>query len=399
MRKTKTGVVWAGVAVIASSALAWAHYPMAITPKGMTEPGEAVEFLLTNGHPFMNDRFNAPRPEKVGVYPPERRYRSLISKVTSATTAQGTRAFKVRYTPKEAGDYIFSFHTGEVREKPQRRVVDFVKLILHVRHESGAQVGWRRVIGDPLEIVPLTRPYAIPVGTAFRGKVVFNTRSGPRGREFQSQPMLEGVVEAESFTPDRRPGWAYLPRNRLAVQTDDNGIFSVTLPQAGWWLLSCATDGGPGEQGSTKMLVRRAVLWLYVGDTVWDRTKKSKTKATSKRAARPKPQAKVTAMIYSGRPDPSFRLTKRKDLLKLQGKLQNLLLAGRKPPSWGLGDEAFMVETDYLWDVSRVLATEGFVTIYDGSNEPVVYRDKHDLRGWLREKALAAGIKLRSKKR
>lgn len=382
----------AGAIALASGAIALAHYPMTITPKAMVEPGEEVEFLITNGHPFMNDRVPVKRPERVGVYPPERRYRDLTAALTSTTTAQGTAAWRLNHTPQFAGDWIYSFHTGEITEKPHRRVQDFVKLVLHVRHETGAQVGWRRKVGDPLEILPLTRPYAIPAGTTFRGKVVFNTRSGPRGRKITSRPMLEAVIEAESYTPDQRPGTDYLPNNRLAVLSDDKGVFNVTLPTEGWWMLSVATDGGPGEQGSTSFLVRRAVLWLYVGNTTWDRARLLERRRAGKPAEAFRKEARVTAMIYSGRPSPSFKIQDPKDLYALQEKLQNLMLAkpGTPPGPTRLG--ALSIDTEFLWNVSRVVAEDGFLTVYDSENQPSVYRDVHDLRTWLWDKARAAGI-------
>lgn len=389
--RTKTTVIAAAVA-LASGAIALAHYPMTITPDAMVEPGDEVEFLITNGHAFMNDRVPVKRPDKVGVFPPQRRYRNLTAALTSTTTAQGTPAWRLSHTPKFAGDWVYSFHTGEITEKPHRRVQDFVKLILHVRHETGAQVGWRRKIGDPLEILPLTRPYAIPAGTTFRGKVVFNTRSGPRGRMINSRPAPEAVVEAESYTPDQRPGTAYLPNNRLAVLTDDKGVFSVTLPTEGWWMISVATDGGPGEQGSTKFLVRRAVLWLYVGDTIWDRARLLQRRRGGKSTKTFRKDARVTAMIYSGRPSPSFKLQNPQDLYKLQEKLQNLMLAKRGTPPGPTRLGALSIDTEFLWNVSRVVVEDGYLTVYDSENAPTVYRDVHNLRAWLWDKAHAAGI-------
>ncbi|MGE0709953.1 MAG: DUF4198 domain-containing protein [Planctomycetota bacterium] len=404
-RKTVVARMAVGGAVfLGLSAVALAHFPMTLTPEPMTEPGQPVEFLITNGHPFMNDRFDAPRPDRVGVLPPERRFRDLSGEkyLSKVKTPQGTEAYLLRYTPESAGDWIFSFHTGEVREKPNRRVADYVKLVLHVRHETGAQIGWRRVIGDPLEIVPYTRPYALPVGTAFRGRVVYNRHSGPRGRDITSVPLIEGVVEAECFTPDKRPGWAYLPENRLAVQTDERGYFTVTLPQEGWWMLSCATDGGPGEQGLTPILARRAVLWLYAGRTVWDRAREQEAKRQA--GAKPAPRAKgteVTCMIYSGRPNPTFAIKDPKELQELQEKLQNLLLAGPevKLGPLPLGGLAFNVDTDALWDVSSVTVrpdAQGvwYLEIRDDDGKVAVYRDINDLAEFLVQRARAAKIEL-----
>ena len=85
--------------------------------------------------------------------------------------------------------------------------------------------------------------------------------------------MQEGAVEAETYTdqvPDPLPE---LMEYRRWEQTDADGRFSITLDRAGWWLLSVASDGGPGEQGSLMPNpCVRAVFWVYVGP--WDESQR-----------------------------------------------------------------------------------------------------------------------------
>lgn len=256
-------VTLSAAALLALGGVVWAHYPMLLTERAMVGPGEEVVIELTNGHPFWNDRYEIERPERVGVFPPERRFVNLAEKLEEVPASEDApRRWRLRFTPNKPGDYVFSIHGGLFFEPPQRKVMDYSKLVLHVKHETGAQVGWRRVVGDPLEIVPLTRPYAIPVGSVFRGKVLSD-----------GQPQPEVVVEAETYAPGKlRHEGGYLPNYRLGVLTDDAGVFAVTLPKAGWWLIAAATDGGPGEQGASQVVARRAALWVYVGDTEFDRS-------------------------------------------------------------------------------------------------------------------------------
>ena len=271
-RSWRVGVALA--LALLGGATALAHYPLVETEEGVVPSGKPVSFLVSSGHPFMNDRVDAPQIVRTGVYPPGRRFRKLSKATVATTTSRGTKAYRVTHTPDFSGDWIYSFHCGETVEKPQRRVTDYVKLILHVRHETGAQIGWRRVVGDPMEIVPMTRPYLIPVGSTFRGKVVLNSKLGPR--DFKTRVLEGGYVEAESFSPDGRPGHGYLAANRLGVLSDPNGVFAITLPTAGWWMISVATDGGPGEQGLSGIAQRRASLWVPVGGTVYHRSSGSR---------------------------------------------------------------------------------------------------------------------------
>lgn len=361
-----------GALVLAMGGAALAHYPMIETPEGIVAPNAPVTFVIASGHPFMNDRVETPKVGRVGVYPPQRRFRDLTKTVSAIKTAEGVGAFRLVHTPKFSGDWIYSFHCGETVEKPQRRVSDYVKLILHVRTETGTQIGWRRTIGDPLEIVPLTRPYLIPVGSVFRGKVLFNQPQGPR--DFTSRPMVEGVVEAESYTPDGRPGHAYLPANRLGVLTDDRGVFAITLPTAGWWMITLATDGGPGEQGLSPIAQRRAALWVQVGGTVYDRYPEVVAPA-------PKPKLSLSRRSPEGKEILALELSDPKDLMEITTRLQLLNIAELE----GLpaGKPGLVLATNHMWGLRRVELCDGLLAIEDDLGRVGFYADNHNLGEWL----------------
>jgi cobalt/nickel transport protein len=245
-----------GFVVLATDG-ARAHFPMVFASAPWVEKGGTVVLELTNGHPFWNDRYPSPPPERVAVRLPLGSIVDLTSKVVThvgpATPAgAGTAAplHRVEMPLRKEGDYIFSWRTRTV-EKPQRNVVDYVKVVIHC---GEAQMGWWGQLKEPLEIMPLSRPYALRVGDTFRGQVLEETR-----------PMLGGVVEAETWTDAVPQPMPELAQYRRAERTDPNGCFSLTFDRAGWWLVSCATDGGPGEQGGSEIPQKRAVLWVFVG--------------------------------------------------------------------------------------------------------------------------------------
>ena len=113
------------------------------------------------------------------------------------------------------------------------------------------------------------------------------------------------IVEAETRSRPLPRRGAYLPAFRLNVKTDNDGVFAVSLPQKGWWMLSAATDGGPGEQGTSKILQRRAVMLVHVGDTVWDT---------------PDPDPELAEALSKGAHDFSFKGTLRECLSALSGE-------------------------------------------------------------------------------
>lgn len=231
-----------------------AHYPMLIVDRPFLTPGDTVTIDYTVGHPYVNDRFPVTRPTRVRVFTPVTGPQDLTARVTTETVThqdQPLEVHRVTYTPKKTGDYVFSWEMPIYKEPPKRLVIDFAKVVVHVGED---QIGWWTRVRTPLEIVPLTRPYAIRVGDTFRGQVF----EGPG-------PMAGGVVEGETYTdvmPYPAPELAF---TRRAERTDPNGVFSMTLDKAGWWLISVATDGGPGEQGVLDRPAHRAVLWVFVG--------------------------------------------------------------------------------------------------------------------------------------
>jgi cobalt/nickel transport protein len=241
-------------ALVLAAPLVHAHFPMLIVDRPFLAPGDEVTIDFTIGHPYVNDRFAAERPTRVRVFTPLGGAQDLTARVTTQTVTfqdEALQSHRVAFTPRKTGDYVFSWELKLFNEPPKRLVIDFAKVVVHVGED---QIGWWQKVGTPIEIVPLTRPYAIKPGDTFRGQV-FEGRG----------PMMGGVVEGETYTdvmPYPAPELAF---TRRAERTDSTGAFSMTLDRAGWWLISVASDGGPGEQGSLDHPAQRAVLWVYVG--------------------------------------------------------------------------------------------------------------------------------------
>lgn len=281
------------------------HYPMLEADQAVVVPGQEVTVEFGVGHPFANDRFPCDKPLVAQVYGPHgAEGQDLLGGMVEAGSRSIPRR-RFKFTAEKEGDYVLSVRSL-FSEPPQRRIEDYAKLIVHVR---GGQLGWERVLGDPLEIVPLTRPYGLPVGATFRGRVLEH-----------KNPLVDGTVEAETYAhEDARRPFPELAEYRRWEKTDPNGCFSVTFDQPGWWLLSCATDGGPGQQGGSTQVVKRAVMWVFVGK--WD--------PAQKRSFAPAPgTAKPPAGMGPEEPPPAPPEEGKKDtLLPPPPSLE--------PPSWG----------------------------------------------------------------
>ena len=110
-------------------------------------------------------------------------------------------------------------------------IVHYTKVVVDA---LGDQRGWDALIGLPVEIEPLVRPYGLWTGNTFRGIV---RRGG--------KPVPGARVEVEYYNLGRRlraPNDAFVTQ---VVKTDANGVFSYTMPRAGWWGFAAIL---PGEQ-------------------------------------------------------------------------------------------------------------------------------------------------------
>lgn len=249
-------------------AAADAHFPVIEPDAATVEPGSTVTLRYGVGHLFANDRFDVHRPVRVRLYPPGQSVRHFQD-LTAAITSTGTpyvRGYQLKFDAKHEGDYVLGFEGGLYSEPPARKVEDYAKIVIHAR---GAQMGWWRRLGHPLEIVPLTRPYAIPVGGTFRGRVVEHLQSAEaHGSEPEPVPLPEAFVETETTPQPGADTPAELADYRYENRTDGDGVFAVTFHHPGWWVIAVSTDGGPGQQGTSPHIARRAIFVVFVGE--WD---------------------------------------------------------------------------------------------------------------------------------
>lgn len=228
-------------ALLLSAGSALAHFPilLPVTPWG--RQGQALELVYTFGHPFEGDRAPAARPARFKVFPPTQPPIDLLPGLGAAAATEQAE-WRARFTPAERGDHVVAL-AGPAREHEGKRFQDFVKVVVHV---PSVQRGWDRVVGDPLEVVPLTRPYAVPVGSTFRAEVLAD-----------GAPLVHAAVEVEyrhEAPPEPLPPEPFITR---VERTDRAGAFATTLDLAGWWILSATRE--------TERGVQRASLWVHVG--------------------------------------------------------------------------------------------------------------------------------------
>ncbi len=175
-----------------------------------------------------------------------------------------------RYIPAEPGsDLKVEEYTATIRlhgpgvyqifveQKPYFEPTEeqFIQQIAKVYVSAfGWEEGWRKPIGLPVEIVPLTRPFGLWEGNTFVGQVLKNGKPVPYAR-----------VEIEYYNSK---GVKY-PNELLytqVVKTDQNGVFIYTVPWSGWWGFAAITHSGEVKNpsdGKEYPLELDAVVWIY----------------------------------------------------------------------------------------------------------------------------------------
>lgn len=235
-----------------------AHFPILIHDAALGATQGPVTVSYASGHPFELDLEPVARPARVQWF--DRRGRSHeVTNALEQTLFRGDTngaGWQFVFDPPP-GDVLLALDSASSTNARDKTIYcEYVKLWLH----RGRQEGWHRRTGQPLEIVPLTRPYGLRPGMVFTGRLLRGDR-----------PVADTEVYAERLN-DRRPDPGALPPEPLitfAVRTDSDGRFALTLIDPGWWVLGAyVQDLGPVlHDGETWQLEGFAGAWVRVEST------------------------------------------------------------------------------------------------------------------------------------
>lgn len=235
--------------------VAQAHFCVLMPREVNVQPRSSTEVTYWVGHPFEHMLSNAARPAQCFAVSSEGDRQDLLPALQERSLkAQEDKSFSTWRTvvkTLQRGDYTLvaisqpAIDDGVVHQA-------FVKTVLHAK----VQKGWDRVLNLPAELVPLTRPYGLLPGTIFQVQVLK-----------EGKPAAGVMVEFEKYNEqpvpaDKVPADEYVTH---VVKTDPNGIATTNLPEAGWWGILAALDGGTVEaEGKRMSSVRNATYWVRV---------------------------------------------------------------------------------------------------------------------------------------
>jgi cobalt/nickel transport protein len=170
-----------------------------------------------------------------------------LSDLLSPTEVDGAAAYDARVDLAAPGDHVFFIEPAPYFEASEDVYIQqFTKVVVEA---FGREAGWDDMVGLPVEIRPLVRPYGLWAGNVFRGIV---TAGG--------EPVPFAEIEVEYRNTD---GLGY-PADVFATQAiraDAHGAFSYAMPRAGWWGFA-ALDLVDGAEYDGKPLSQDAVIWV-----------------------------------------------------------------------------------------------------------------------------------------
>lgn len=244
--------VLAGVSV----PCAFGHFPMLIHDAPFAEVNQVVNLMFAVGHPYEQEYADAPKPEKVVAIEPSGTVTELSESLVEGTHTVDNVTAKVwnlAYKADHSGDTVIALDSEPEFRLNNVLYQEYLKIFVHAEESEG----WQHRTGQPLEIVPLTRPYGLEEGFVFTGRLMKGDEP-VSGAEIEIEQFLTRVPRVEDLPPE--------PLITKVVVTDPNGVFSHTLPNPGWWICAAHVEnlGEVTRDGQTYTLSPLAGIWIHV---------------------------------------------------------------------------------------------------------------------------------------
>lgn len=168
------------------------------------------------------------QPRQFGVlYASEKHslLKQLKPRKINGKTAYGC-SFKI---PRPA-DYVFYIEPAPYWEPGEgKMIIHYTKVIVDA---FGAEKGWDDMVGFPVEIEPLVRPYGLWTGNIFRGIV-----------HQDGEPVPFAEIEVEYWNAGKNVDIPSSPFVTQVIRADADGEFSYAMPRAGWWGFAALVEG------------------------------------------------------------------------------------------------------------------------------------------------------------
>jgi cobalt/nickel transport protein len=232
-----------------------AHFGMVIPSSPIvTQEKRTIELSLSFSHPFEGVGMDLVQPAR--FYSVANDKEIDLDGCLEATSIMGRAGYRCNYTPARPGVYQFVMEPQPYWEPLEDSyIIHYTKTLVGV---FGSDEGWQHLLGLPVEIKPLLRPFGNYQGNSFSGQVLFDGKPAPYA-----------TVEVEFYDQAGRyrPPTDY--HTTQVITTDPNGVFTFTCPLSGWWGFSSLTEADyqlKDSQGNDKPVELGGVLWIRMDD-------------------------------------------------------------------------------------------------------------------------------------
>jgi cobalt/nickel transport protein len=226
--KTHTKSLTALTALLLSTH-SWGHFQEIIPDRDFLDQNtqQPLSFLLRFTHPMaQGPMMDMQKPKQLKVFKNGQSSDLLnsLSKVTDTNPNQ----WQFNYTVTEPADLQFFVEPVPYWEPEEgKMIIHYSKVIVDGYGDFGT---WDALVGAPVEIEPLTRPYSLWTGNTFSAIVKRNGKAVPFA-EVEVEWRNDGSVTA--------PSDSYVTQ---VIKADANGTFHYSLPRAGWWGFAALID-------------------------------------------------------------------------------------------------------------------------------------------------------------
>jgi cobalt/nickel transport protein len=246
-------VVLGALGLLAGSA--WAHFQVLIPSADIVtaEGSKAVALNLVFTHPMESGPvMEMAPPTQFGVL--VNGEKQDLKGLLKRKELEGKSAYDASFRVRAPGDYVFYVEPAPYWEPAeQKMIVHYTKVVVDA---FDAEEGWDAMVGFPVEIEPLVRPYGVWTGNAFRGIVKKN-----------GQPVPFAEVEVEYYNEGKKVGIPSDPFATQVIKADGNGVFTYVMPRAGWWAFAAPVDGDEKMKSPEGKLVD-----VELGGLMWVKT-------------------------------------------------------------------------------------------------------------------------------
>ncbi len=232
-----------------------AHFVELTADKNFLDPGrdKNVSLKMAFTHPFENGPLMMmKRPKEFGCL-----HKGVKKDLTNVLESQEGFEDLIWVNSQKLdriGDYVFYVKPQPYFEPAENKfIVHYTKTVI----SNGGGDGWDAMVGFPVEIRPLTRPYGVWTHNLFRGVVY---------KDGKPVPFAEIEVEHKKQSGLKAPNDSYITQ---VIKADSQGVFAYAIPKAGWWGFAALIEDDEtmkGPDNTDYSVEKGALIWIKADD-------------------------------------------------------------------------------------------------------------------------------------